>query len=446
MVVGRELHEEHAEQRPSRRSKVWPASSPEPAAQFVLAERRGSATRSTGTVERGSRPPARLRRPRICKVVRSDSWRATTAATACSSARTSSGPLQPDRQPDVPDRAGPIELVEKPQPLLGEGRGETRSARRRLLRRHSGRGVHSRAPRIGRTGQPWNSGQRRAADCASRSLTRRARPRTVGASNTLISGSSTPKRSATAATSRVASSEWPPSSKKSSFAPDPATPSSSPKMRDRVHLGWPAVRRHRRRACGARTPQLEGAVCDVAAAVASGHIGSCADDFLQQRDVLVEEAADRFRAVQIGAPGEREPHRSRPPRPRAGSGRTSRCRWPPSRVATCSPSRLAARWGWLCRANSTCTSGLWASERRGLQHLHEFFEGHVRMLESLRASTWRTRPSSSRKVGSPRRSVRITSVLTKNPIRSSSRRVRAPGDRRADQHIIRHPPAGQAPP
>ena len=59
-------------------------------------------------------------------------------------------------------------------------------------------------------------------------------------------------------------------------------------------------------------------------------------------------------------------------------------------------------------------------------------------------SSERTRPTSSRKLGLPDVSVRSTSVLTKNPTRSSSATSRATRDRRADRDVAcRHPAAQQ---
>ena len=56
---------------------------------------------------------------------------------------------------------------------------------------------------------------------------RRARAAGVGASNSALKGTSTPKAARTRDASRVASSEWPPRSKKSDCGLTPSTPSTS---------------------------------------------------------------------------------------------------------------------------------------------------------------------------------------------------------------------------
>ena len=94
-------------------------------------------------------------------------------------------------------RALRLELVEEPQPLLGEGERPACSAG----------GAHDRrAP-----------GGRPAPRAGARS--RPASPATVGASKIARSGDSTPRLSRTRETIWVASSEWPPRSKKSSWTP-----------------------------------------------------------------------------------------------------------------------------------------------------------------------------------------------------------------------------------
>jgi hypothetical protein len=56
----------------------------------------------------------------LSKVVRSDSWRATSAVNAASSAPVSSAPPQYDRHRRGVLGAVGVELVQEPQALLGE--------------------------------------------------------------------------------------------------------------------------------------------------------------------------------------------------------------------------------------------------------------------------------------------------------------------------------------
>ena len=65
------------------------------------------------------------------------------------------------------------------------------------------------------------------------------------------------------------------------------------------------------------------------------------------------------------------------------------------------------------------------------------------MGEGIQWQPPRTRPSSSRKVGSPERSVRSTRVLTKNPTRSSSSAFCTAGDGGTNWDIVAGSQTGQ---
>ena len=108
-------------------------------------------------------------------------------------------PGQPHRHRDVVRRARPLQLRQEPQPLLRE------------RQRHPARPL----PRPQRR-------PRRAAPPA-----RAASPAGVGASNTARTASSAPSTARTRLTSRTASSECPPRSKKLSSAPTRSSPSTS---------------------------------------------------------------------------------------------------------------------------------------------------------------------------------------------------------------------------
>ncbi len=68
-------------------------------------------------------------------------------------------------------------------------------------------------------------------------------PAGVGASNTDRTDSSTPKTARSREASRIASSEWPPSAKKSSSAPTEGTPSTSAKQSATSSCAGPRGRR-----------------------------------------------------------------------------------------------------------------------------------------------------------------------------------------------------------
>ena len=75
--------------------------------------------------------------------------------------------------------------------------------------------------------------------------------------------------------------------------------------------------------------------------------------------------------------------------------------------------------GAFCRAKHDLEERRVAEVALGLQLLDQLLEGHVLVGVGLRAPPRARARSSSRKVGSPDRSVRSTSVLTKNPISPS---------------------------
>ena len=105
----------------------------------------------------------------------------------------------------------------------------------RAARLEAGRGTRAAAARTRAAAAPSPRHRARAAArpaprsrAARRSIHRPASSATVGASNSARSGSSTPNGARTRDTTCVASSEWPPSSKKLVLAPRPApTPSTS---------------------------------------------------------------------------------------------------------------------------------------------------------------------------------------------------------------------------
>ena len=133
--------------------------------------------------------------------VRSTSCRRVTAVSAAPSAATSTvpGSRTGDRHV-VLGRAG-LQLGQEPQPLLRERQRQPPVPRHRDHRR-----------------------RRRARPSRRRSTA--ARPATVGWSNSAASGTSVPNTSRTREITRVASSECPPRSKKSSSAPTRSTPST----------------------------------------------------------------------------------------------------------------------------------------------------------------------------------------------------------------------------
>ncbi len=90
-----------------------------------------------------------------------------------------------------------------------------------------------------------------------------------------------------------------------------------------------------------------------------------------------------------------------------------------SRSSTVRPGRSGRAVSWFCRTTMTWKSGWWSRARTGLRLSTSRSKGTSWCAWAARSNS-RTRSSSSRKVGLPERSVRRTSVLTKNPTRSSS--------------------------
>ncbi len=153
---------------------------------------------------RGARSPRTARSPATGapstsrKTVRRASCRRTISPSARSSAAASSAPPSRSACGDVVEGAPRLEPVQEPEPLLREGERQ-----------------RPRALRTGATGGSAGAPARRV------SSTRAASSATVGPSNSARSGSSTPNSCRTRETTRVASSECPPSSKKSSVDAHP---------------------------------------------------------------------------------------------------------------------------------------------------------------------------------------------------------------------------------
>ena len=140
-------------------------------------------------------------------------------------------PSKPDARPGCCRAAARLEPIEEPEPLLGEGE--------RQLARPSG---------TRRTAAPA-AAARRCSIAGGQAGHGRAPRRSAR------SGSSTPKASRTRETSWVASSEWPPRSKKSSWTPTRSTSTPSTSARARPAAPRPGVRgaaRSPRRAPAAR--------------------------------------------------------------------------------------------------------------------------------------------------------------------------------------------------
>ena len=158
---------------------------------------RGRSTRGQPDRRAAARSPAPAGRPPPRRWCAAPRGAATIAASAAASAATSSRPRKPQRRRHVVGSAAPGPA----------GRG-TRAApgRRRAARRPDRSASADRPPEPARR-------QRRPAPAPG---PRPSAPRTAARS-----GSSTPEPPRTRDTSRVASSEWPPRSKKSSCDPDP---------------------------------------------------------------------------------------------------------------------------------------------------------------------------------------------------------------------------------
>ncbi len=140
--------------------------------------------------------PDAARRPSVGNTVRRLSWRATTSASAA-------------RAPPRPGRRSRRTQIGHVVQALGPSK-RSRNHRRRCAR-DSGM-------RSGPLARGTSAGRRRSSP-PPRRRGASARPATVGASKTVRTSSSTPKTSRIRLTSRVASREWPPRSKKSSSMP-----------------------------------------------------------------------------------------------------------------------------------------------------------------------------------------------------------------------------------
>ena len=170
------------------------------------ARRRASAVRSAAGRAVRSMPGRAIARrvwrrdhlhrpPSAAKVVRSASWRRTIVARICASQAGSSAPC---------DARAPAGCC-RPRPGSRRSRNHSRS----WAKESGGGPVSSAADRRPARGSPRRRAPRRA-----RPRTRRASSRTVGASKSARTGSSTPKTPRSRDITRVASSEWPPRSKK----------------------------------------------------------------------------------------------------------------------------------------------------------------------------------------------------------------------------------------
>ena len=109
MVVGGDLHQERPQQRPLAQVEGVPGQPAQQLAQALLAgvvrpaAAGGSGTRSSGTC-RLLATNWTISPPRMPKVVRSDSWRATTAASALLEQRHVQRAGEAHRQAHVPGR------------------------------------------------------------------------------------------------------------------------------------------------------------------------------------------------------------------------------------------------------------------------------------------------------------------------------------------------------
>ena len=208
-------------------------------------------------VHQGQRAGGRRRitctgRPsRAAKTVRSASWRRTTSPSARARAATSSAPVEPQRRRDVVGGRARLELVEEPEALLGERQ------RQIALPRRPGRA----AAAATRAGRRRRLDPRRPAPPPSaprRDRAAAARPRSASRSRD---------------STRVASSEWPPRSKKLSSRPDPLD-AAAPPPRSRPAAPRPACAA--RRSPPRRRPRSRRAGQRLAVHLAVGVSGSAA--------------------------------------------------------------------------------------------------------------------------------------------------------------------------
>ena len=179
--------------------------------------------------------PERARRRRVEKAVRSVSWRRTISVTARSS---TAGSKRPRRR----SAEGMLYAA-----LPGSSWSMNHS---RCCANDSGSADPSR-------GSATSGGACVPSSSAWSDSMRPASPATVGASKSARSGSSTPNACRTRETTRVASSECPPSPKKSSSTPTRSSPSTSPQIPASISSGGGAWRHvHLDRSslrCGERT-------------------------------------------------------------------------------------------------------------------------------------------------------------------------------------------------
>ena len=153
-------------------------------------------------------------------------------------------PREPDGGGDVVGRLARRELVEEPERLLAR----TRAA----------------AVRRSRPGPIGGASLHRPVAAGRLDPLRRA-PATVGASNRARSGISTPNASRSRETTWVASSEWPPRSKKLSWTPTRSSPSTSPQIAATTLLGrGPRARSRRAVAAATGLGRGQGAAVDLA--------------------------------------------------------------------------------------------------------------------------------------------------------------------------------------
>ena len=243
---------------------------------------------------------------RAAKVVRSTSWRRTTRRGRPRSAAGVEPAAQPDSAGDVVRARRRREAVEEPEPLLGEGeRGAAGS-----------RGTGTR-------------GGPRSPPPAARVSIRRASSATVGASNRRRSGSSTPKAARIREITWVASSEWPPRSKKSSWTPTRSTRSTLGPDRGQQLLDRGA----RRHAAGLLPRRRSGAGSALRSTLPLGVSGSAGEAARRPPGPCSPAAAPRRRLAQAGRRPPRRRHvghqarlaRQRPRGPRTTASRTAGC-------------------------------------------------------------------------------------------------------------------------
>ena len=218
-----EGEEERRALRPPSRRRVARRSGPRARSNGrarLRAQRRRSHLGSRAAPRRGPRgrpaagraggPPARSPAPAASAAGAEDRAQRLVAARRSRRGCAARTPARAGPQAAAPrhvvGRAPRLELVEEPEPLLGEGERQRRPP------------------------APARARRRRAASsrpAPARGSISAARPATVGGSKSARSGSSTPKAWRTRDTTWVARSECPPSAKKSSSAPTRSTPRTS---------------------------------------------------------------------------------------------------------------------------------------------------------------------------------------------------------------------------